>query len=67
MPSFQGGGEDVPWQSIVKCLVPMACVHIREDVWNLGDWIRGVSYTVHTVYPEILAIINFGDLHKIRL
>ena len=23
--------------------------------------------TMHTVYQEILAIVKFGDLHKIRL
>ena len=26
-----------------------------------------VSIRMYAVYPEILAIIKFGDLHKIRL
>ena len=49
---------------VCTCVCVVWCVCVCVCVCVCGG---GVGGGVFTVYPEILAIIKFGDLHKVRL
>ena len=47
-------------------LIPVLC---KEGKYRKPETVKPLQFdtTTYTVYPEILAIIKFGNLHKIRL
>ena len=49
---------------VYVCVCGVVCVCVCVCVCGGGG---GGGGGVFTVYPEILAIIKFGDLHKVRL